>query len=54
LRFIRSLRAFCLGVDGFTSPPIGQALVSGHAERIFGALGIADLEGSTVGEAARV
>lgn len=28
LRFLRSLRAFCLGVTGFTSPPISETLAT--------------------------
>ena len=43
LRMWRSFRAFCLGVTGFTNPPIGEALVTRHAQEVFGALCIADL-----------
>jgi hypothetical protein len=40
LRLLISFRAFCLGVIGFTSPPIGEALVAGHAKNIYRAFGI--------------
>ena len=34
--------AFCLGVAGFTSPPIGQALADNAFDRLFHAFSIAD------------
>ncbi len=43
LRLWRSRRAFCLGVIGFTNPPIGKALIASHAKQVFGAFCIADL-----------
>jgi hypothetical protein len=43
-RFHRSFRAFCLGVIGFTNPPIGKALVAGGCKKLFSALGIGNLE----------
>lgn len=44
--FERILRAFCLGVTGFTNPPIGQTLVASLTKKIFGTFCIADLESS--------
>lgn len=43
-RINRILRAFCLGVTGFTNPPIGDSLIARHAQQVFGAFGIGDLE----------
>jgi hypothetical protein len=45
--FERIFRAFCLGVTGFTNPPIGQTLVASLTEKIFGAFCVADLESRT-------
>lgn len=42
-RFPNNRRAFCLGVTGFTNPPISQALVAGHAKQIGGTVGVGDL-----------
>lgn len=39
-------RAFCLGVPGFTSPPIGQALATDHGQQIVVPFGFGDLEGN--------
>lgn len=41
-----SLRAFCLGVTGFTNPPIGQALVASIAQQVGRAFCIANTERS--------
>src|SRR5690606_15819992 len=41
------LRAFCLGVTGFTNPQIGEALASDHGKQLIVTLGIADLERGT-------
>jgi hypothetical protein len=39
---LRNALAFCLGVLGFTNPPIGKALITCTAKQVFGALRIGD------------
>jgi hypothetical protein len=36
--------AFCLGVTGFTNPPIGKALAFDHGEQLVVAFGVGHLE----------
>ncbi len=43
-RLLRSRLACCLGVTGFTNPPIGEALVASVAQQVFGAFCIRYLE----------
>lgn len=40
----KSLRAFCLGVIGFTNPPIGKALAFNLGKQLVVALVVGDLE----------
>lgn len=44
----RKCRAFCLGVTGFVSPPIGQALADDPADGPGHALGIVHAEGDAL------
>lgn len=48
-RFQSSFRTFCLGVIGFTNPPIGKALVASSGKKLFRAFGIRNLQcGATI------
>ena len=40
----RNLRAFCLGVRGFTNPPISKAFAFDHFQQLIGAFGIRHFE----------
>ena len=46
-RTARRRRAFCLGVNGFTNPPIGQPLATDGFKQHVGALAVEDPEGQT-------
>ncbi len=43
MRHRRKRRAFCLGVTGFTNPPIGEAFAPDALEGLVGALVVLDL-----------